>query len=190
MCRSRQEAKIHPRPRRGCKVCFQSGSQIVPAKTAGYGNSREAARRRSNGAAGGCAVRGNSWSHPLGGSRGSERAGNRGLTVGTAGRCAMRGNSRTHQRLGGIAEEEMRGNPEIHRLRCRRIARFEATRSSIAGTAEDASREATRGRIGKLNGKMHDPSNLWFTAIKAPETPVSGALIFAARALASKSRQP
>jgi hypothetical protein len=37
---------------------------------------------------------------------------------------------------------------------------------------------------------MHDPSNLWFTAIKAPETPVSGALIFAARALASKSRQP
>jgi hypothetical protein len=57
---------------------------------------------------------------------------------------------------------------------------FEATRSSIAGTAKRCSRGATRERIGKLNGTMLGPSNLWFTAIEAPETPVSGAFVFAA----------
>jgi hypothetical protein len=67
---------------------------------------------------------------------------------------------------------------------------FEATRSSIAGTAVRCSRGATRGRIEKLNGSMPGPSNLWFTAIEAPETPVSGAFVFAALGHGYKRLQP
>ena len=72
------------------------------------------------------------------------------LTVGNAGRagrCGMRetADASETRRLGGVAVEEMRGNPEIHRLRTPKEPKdegFEAPRSSIAGTAE---RCRTRG---------------------------------------------
>jgi hypothetical protein len=165
MCRSRPEAKIHPRHRRGCKVCLQPGSHIGPAVAAGCGAIRGATRRRNADAATAppegalCeatrrAIR--QWQP-----REREREATRGLTVGNAGRCAA-GQPWSHQRLGGVAEERMRGNPEIHRLRAEgpKDWRFEAPRSSIAGTAEDAGRGATRGRIEKLNGTMLGSGNL------------------------------
>lgn len=60
-------------------------------------------------------MRGNSPQPVAGGSRGSERAGQpAGFTVGTDGRCNLRATADASR---GVAEEEMRGNPEIHSLR-------------------------------------------------------------------------
>jgi hypothetical protein len=85
------------------------------------------------------------------GSRGSEHAGkpaNSPSAMPEEPEDVVCGKPRTHQttrRLGGVAVEEMRGNPEIHRLRTPKEPKdegFEAPRSSIAGTAE---RCRTRG---------------------------------------------
>jgi hypothetical protein len=129
MCRSRQEAKIHPRPSRGCKVRLQPGSQIGPAVAAGCG----ATRRRSNGAAGGCAVRGNSWSHPPGVAEGASARGNPRTHHRHCRKMRLRGNSRTHQRSRSRGDA---GQPGDSQTAMPKDRRFEATRSSIAGTAE------------------------------------------------------
>ncbi len=93
MCRSRPEAKIHPRPRRGCKVCRKTGSHIGPAVAAGYG----VTRGRSDGVAGGRAVRGNSPQPVAGGSRGSERVGKPAGLPSALTEDAICGQPRTHQ---------------------------------------------------------------------------------------------
>jgi len=154
MCRSRQEAKIHPRPRRGCKVSLQPGSQIGPARAAVCG----ATRGRSNGAAGGALCEATRHSHPPGGSRGSERAGQPANSPSAMPEDAVCG--ATRGRIKGVAVEEMRGNPEIHRLRCQRIGDSRQLEAPSPVQRKDARRQETRGRIGKLNGTMHDLSNL------------------------------
>jgi hypothetical protein len=180
MCGSRREAKIHPRPRRGCKVYFKPGSHIGPAMAAGreirHGETRGVVRGRSNGAAGGCIVRGNSPQPSDGGSRGIEGA---------------RGNPRTHRRQ--CRKMRCAGNRAcIKRRRGRGDAgkpgdsfdamlkdgRFEAPRSSIAGTAE---RCAPPG-----NSRTHreaERDDAWsrqpeFIAIRASEIPESLAPLF------------
>jgi hypothetical protein len=138
-------------------------------------------RGRSEGAAGGCAVRGNSRSYP---------------TV-AAGDEGARGNPRTHRRqcrkmrcagqladaskarrLGGVAVARMRGNPEIHRLRAegpkgRRIGDSRRLEAPSPVQRKDAGCEETRECIGKLNGTMFDPSTCEFIAIEASEIPES-----------------
>jgi len=80
-----------------------------------------------------------------------------GLTVGTAGRC---GCGATRGRINGVAVEEMRGNPEIHTLRRRRIGDSRRLEAPSPVQRKDAGREATRERIWNLNGTMLDLSNV------------------------------
>jgi|CZKF01.1.fsa_nt_gi hypothetical protein len=103
----------------------------------------------------------------------------RGLTVGNAGRVdALCGQPRTRQRLGGVAVRGDAGQPgDSHAAAPKdRVSRRLEALSPVQ--RNHAGREATRGLIGKLNGTMRDPSNLWFIAIEAPVTPVSGAFVF------------
>jgi hypothetical protein len=75
----------------------------------------------------------------------------------------------------------MRGNPEIHNLRAPKGRRIGDSRQLDAPSPvqrKDAGREATRGRIGKLNGTMLDPVTCEFIAIEASEIPESLAPLF------------
>jgi hypothetical protein len=161
MCRSRKEAKIHPRPRRGCKVCFQPGSHIGPAVAAGRETRRGETRTLSADAArvplAGALCEATRRSHRQRQPGMRERGATRELTVGNAGRCAVRAIAGA---LRGVAEAEMRGNPEIHRLRCRRIGESRRLEAPSPVQRKNAGCEEARECIGKLNGTMFDPSNL------------------------------
>jgi len=139
MCRRRQEAKIHPRPRRGCKVCLQPGSHIGPAVAAGCG----ATRIRSNGAAGGCAVRGNSRSHaPV-----------------AAGGASARGNPRIHRRQ--CRKMRYAGNRgRIRDSEASQKRRCGATRRFINCDAEGSEIRGNSKLHRRHSGKMQDAGQL------------------------------
>jgi hypothetical protein len=178
MCRSRREAKIHPRPRRGCKVCLKPGSHIGPAMAAGRetrrGETRRVVRGRSDGAAGRCAVRGNSRSQPPGAVEGASARGNPRAYRRHCRKMRCAGNRGRIKRRRGRGDAGQPGDSWTAMPKDGDSRRFEAP-SPVQRKMQDA---GNRGRIGKLNGKMFDPSNLWFIAIEASEIPESLAPLF------------
>lgn len=146
-CKTRLDTKIHPRPRRGCKVRLKSGSHHRPAVDAGFGATRRrkygnAERRETRGnpaipqgsVAWGAKMRGDLQIHP----RQPEDAASgatRILIVGAAETEKPRGNLRRlasvtpgdanrEETRGSIAGKAgrlgVRGNPGAHRRRCSR----------------------------------------------------------------------
>jgi len=156
MCRSRPEAKIHPRPRRGCKVCGMPGSHIGPAVAAGHetscGATRRVVRGRSDGVAGGWAVRGNSPQPAAGGSRGSKRAGQPASLPSALPEDAICGQPRTHQeasqqrRCGEtrrfiICDAQgsgIRGNSKLHRRHSKKMQPRGNSRTHREAERDDA----------------------------------------------------
>jgi hypothetical protein len=132
MCKTRLDTKIHPRPRRGCKVRLKSGSHHRPAVDAGFG----ATRRRKYGNAERREIRGN-----LEIPQGSVAKG-----------AKTRGDLRIHPRqpedaasgatrvliVGAAETENPRGN----------------LRPLSSVTSRDANREATRGSIAGKAGRL------------------------------------
>ena len=127
-----------------------------------------ATRRRGDGAAGGCAVRGNSRSQPPGAVEG-ESAGQPANSPSALPEDALSGNPRTHERLGDSEASQKRKCGATRRFidcarrrsrRSRRIGDSRQLEAPSPAQRKDAGRGETRGRIGKLNGTMHDLSNL------------------------------
>lgn len=107
MCRSRPQAKIHPRPRRGCKVCLKPGSHIGPAMAAGSETRR-----------------------------GETRSGVHGRGDGAAGRSAARGNSHSHSPV-AVEGARARGSPRTYRRQCRKMRCAGQLANALRGVAEE-----------------------------------------------------
>jgi hypothetical protein len=114
---------------RGCKVRVEPGIHHQPSRRCGFG----ATRRRMDGAAGGCEIRGNSETHQPVALTERGFGATRRLTVGTARGCRIRGNPKTYRRRRWRSEDS--GQPGDSPPVPPKDARFEETRRSIAGTA-------------------------------------------------------
>jgi hypothetical protein len=170
-----QDTKIHPRPRIGdAKFETSRGVIIDPAVEAGFGD----ARRRGDGATGGCRIQGDSEKHHWWSWR-RELQGNLEARRWQSRRIRIQEDLKRRQK-GGTLGAGSQGNLEACDEGPLKDGRFEETWRTVAGTVGRRGARETRRLNRRPEGLMRGSVCCEIIVIERPETKVSGLFVFLA----------